>query len=177
MIAIFFRESTFVVDIGIAMVFAALFTGLFSRRFIRQENWMGLAGFFAVLFLVSWLGGLWIRPVGRPVWGVYWLPFFFSSLAFALLLAAAPYLDPPRSREEAVERVQEREGLAKAVGFAFWLLVILMILLIGVRYARMVLDQGLHPIGIRPSTLAVEDHPPGRDALRRGAQRGGPAGG
>lgn len=57
----------------------------------------GGALLFVLLFLLVWVGGVWLTPVGPAVGGVYVLGFLFVGVFVTLVFAAlAP--PPPRSR-------------------------------------------------------------------------------
>lgn len=127
----------FVTAFGVALivtaVLALLFIPLLTRRWrgdreglARGEGWAALL-FFVLVFLASWAGGLWVRPVGPVFWGVSWLGFVLVGLAMALLLTSlSPYHGGrtpagPRAFEAAPLRVWSGSGAA------FWLLVALLI--------------------------------------------------
>jgi hypothetical protein len=116
---------------GIALILSVIFAGLFGRR----GPWASVFILFVIIFLAAWVGGIWIRPVGPTLAGVYWLPFLLLGLLFALLLAAAAASSrpprrsstPAREAAEAAERVRVFDvflvvlivGLAAAVIFGY----------------------------------------------------------
>jgi len=91
--------------IGIALILTAIFAGLLRRR----GPWASFLGFFAVVFLAAWAGGVWIRPVGPVLKGVYWLPFLLFGFVVAIILAATA----PRRIPERRKSMKEKEAFSK----------------------------------------------------------------
>jgi hypothetical protein len=81
---------------------------------------------FLLLFLVIWVGGLWVQPFGPPVVGVYWLPFVMVAIFAGLFWAAMP--PPPwRHREQpvvAARQEEERTAAVLGLGILFWVLLV-----------------------------------------------------
>lgn len=87
---------------------------------------------FFLIFFAAWIGGAWADPIGPAAYGVYWVPFLFFALLFALLLAVLP---SPR-RDVTVREVAAAENATTAaLGAFFWILVVFMILGIVAAYA------------------------------------------
>jgi hypothetical protein len=105
---------------GIGLVLTALFAGLLGR----SGPWASIPVFFAVIFLASWAGGVWIAPIGPALFGVYWVPFVVFGLIIALLLAAAVKPRVPVETGEDDGRKQE-PGKAAFDAFFFGLIVLL----------------------------------------------------
>jgi hypothetical protein len=121
-----------------ALIFALLFTFIFAAGFRRKGPWASMVLVFIIIFLATWAGGVWLHPVGVPLWGVHWMAFLFVGLVITLVLAAAV----PSAREEStVELVDVREEKAErkaalgALGVFFWVLVIALVVAIVARYA------------------------------------------
>jgi hypothetical protein len=93
--------------------------------------------FFLIVLFASWAGGVWVRPAGPVLWGVYWVPFVIVGLLAALILAATtprrPLPKPPTSVEEA-EAKAEAEVLAVTLGASFWIMLVFLIIAIFVHY-------------------------------------------
>ncbi len=124
----------FFIDILFALAVALLLTALFDRGFRNRGPWTSLWVFFLLIFLASWAGGLWVTPVGPPLFGIYWLPFVFVGIIFALLIAAAAPARPPRSRAEAIERARAQEEVSEALSVFFWVWIIGLLLVIVLAY-------------------------------------------
>lgn len=126
----------FLFDFFLALAIAGLVTAAFALLFGRRGPWARSSLFFLLIFLAAWAGGVWITPIGPPMWGVYWLPFLVVAVLFAFLLAAAtPPERPPRSRIEAWEQEREMATTALVVETFFWLLLVSLVLIILLRYA------------------------------------------
>ena len=123
----FYRELIFA--LLIALTLSAIFVG--SRRF---ESWPGLVVFFFIVFLAAWAGGIWLTPVGRPFWGVYWAPFLIAGLIFALVLAASSPPRLPRYRGEALRQAEKEKNVEAAAGMLLWVLMAVLVVAIVTRY-------------------------------------------
>ncbi len=113
----------FLIVFAIALGVAALFS-VGGRRFGLG---LDLLLFFMLLFLATWALGGWFRPLGPPVWGVYWFPYLIVALLIALLLSAATSVlsrrAPPAARE--TEREERTEAaVALTFGIFFWIFLI-----------------------------------------------------
>jgi hypothetical protein len=60
--------------------------------------------------------------VGPSGWGVYWVPFLFTGLIFAILLAAAAPPRMPRSLPEQPEQARQEKNIERDAGWLFWIL-------------------------------------------------------
>jgi len=116
----------------ISLSTATIITLFFKAVLFKKLSWP-LWIFFLISFLGTWIGGVWVTPMGPTVWNVHWLPFFFAGLIFALLLVAT---DPSKSHRFQLKKEQrEKEMVVKAaLGSFFWLLIILLIVGIIVYY-------------------------------------------
>lgn len=127
----------FWLDLLFAVVVAIVLTAVFAGGLRRVGPWEGLLWFFLIILFAAWVGGAWMRPIGPPLWGVYWVPFLWFGLLVALLLAAATPSRPPRTREEAAEQAGAEAaaaGTSVALGVFFWLLLIGLLLTIIISY-------------------------------------------
>lgn len=125
----------FFTDILLAFAFALLFAGLFSLVFKRTGPWASFVVLFIVIFLAAWAGGVWIRPVGPALFGIYWLPFLIVGLILALLMAAAAGSSrPPRTRMEAIRQAEEKAEAERAFDAFFWVFIIIMVAIIVLGY-------------------------------------------
>jgi hypothetical protein len=128
----------FLAELAFAVFVAAMLTAIFVAGFRRAGPWMSGLWFFLIVLLAAWVGGVWARPVGPAVWGVYWVPFLWIGLLVALLLAAATPGRRPRSRREPAERAERRESAATAgdtvLSWFFWGLLVGLILALVLYY-------------------------------------------
>lgn len=135
--------ADFIVALVIGMILSAIFWPLFrppDRRLAREAELGEFLWFFLLVFVASWLGGIWIAPVGPRVGGVYWVPFLSTGLLFAFLLAAnAPMREPPARRETLAEA--RGEPLVDPRTFTllnlfYWILFLILFLSLFARYRR-----------------------------------------
>lgn len=125
------------VHIFMALIFALIFTAIVVGGFRQRGPWASLAMFFIVLFLATWAGGIWIHPIGRPLWGTYWLPFLAVGLIVALLLAAVAPIEGEESTVKLIDqkkREKEKRRVMGVLGGFFWALIIVLIAAIIARY-------------------------------------------
>ncbi|MFW6236094.1 MAG: hypothetical protein ACOC24_04850 [Desulfovibrionales bacterium] len=103
----------------------------------KDRAWAGFLGFLVIILLMSWAGGLWIRPVGPAVGGLYWVPFVLTGLLVALMIGAFHYAksvrSSPMSRERKEHKVETAEKVVE-VGAFFWVLLIILAIVIIVGY-------------------------------------------
>jgi hypothetical protein len=125
----FFSEFLFV------LLITVILTAVFAVGIRRRTTWNILLPFFIILFLATWATGIWIRPIGPVIGGIFWLPFLVIGLLYAFLLAAfIPSSRPPQtSREKVRQRIKEQEVLS-VLNVFFWLVVIGLIIAIIWRY-------------------------------------------
>ncbi len=134
----------FLVEFLFALGVALLLTGIFSLAFRYRGPWDVWWLFLLIILLVAWAGGLWIEPIGPPLFDIYWLPFLLVGLIFALILAAAAPPRPPsvrraprtpRIRRAATPTTPAEEETALAVGLFFWLMLVSLVVVILMGYA------------------------------------------
>jgi hypothetical protein len=144
----------FLVDLLLALAVAVLISALFAAIF-RPSGPFWLP--FVVILLAAWAAGVWVRPVGPPVWGTFWLAPLAVGIIVALILAAAmppagrrtppraaPPSAPPRAAVDddrtipaptevhTVDLADERSTLA--VGAVLWGLVLVLIVAVLLGY-------------------------------------------
>lgn len=118
-----------------AMVVALLLTIIYAVGFRKQARNWGILAFFAIVFLSSWAGGVWMEPVGPALGGIYWLPFLIVGLMAALLLAASVPTRPPRTRGEALREADSRKEVQSTFGMLAWALLFALVLAVVAHYA------------------------------------------
>ncbi len=65
----------FMIDFLFAILIALLLTAIFAGGLRRHRFGAALIFFFVVLLFGTWAGGVWITPIGAPMFGVSWLSF------------------------------------------------------------------------------------------------------
>ena len=130
------------VDFLLAFLIALVLTWFFSVAVGTTGPWPGFWVFFLVVLLFSWTVGLWVRPMGPALWGVYWLPYLVFGVVIALVIAAATPNDGRPRRGEPPVRVP-RSGTpeeaaaaetAVAVGTFVWIALVVMAIAIAIGY-------------------------------------------
>jgi hypothetical protein len=120
-----------------ALFFAVILFAFLAGALGLKGPWSRLFWLFIVLFLATWVGGAWLTPMGPLMGGAYWLPFLVAGIVFTVFLAAFTL---PAPRETTVELVDEKEKEAErkaamtALGIFFWILILLLVAAIIVRY-------------------------------------------
>lgn len=128
------REKMFLRELIFALLIAVTLSAIFFFGFRRFGSWPSMLVFFLIVFLAAWAGGLWLTPVGRPFWGVYWVPFLIAGIIFALLLAASAPTRLPRYRGEALRQAEKAKNVEAAVSMLMWVLIIMLGVAIITRY-------------------------------------------
>ncbi len=121
----------------VAMLIALLLTAVFGGLLGGHRRGGALIFFFVVLLFGTWAGGLWLTPIGGPLWGgASWISFIFVGLFFALILTAA--LPPQRKRNKPDTGASETEPASLVVfGIFFWILIVALGVAIVGRYVTL----------------------------------------
>jgi hypothetical protein len=130
-----------ILEFVFALTIAFILTILFALIIPREGRRRGLFWFFWVIFLGTWAGGIWIRPVGPSLWGIKWLPFLLAGLLLTLLLGGHVTPRPPQNRRETLnmlERIAQEKKLDEityvSLNLFFWVMVFIFIAVIITRY-------------------------------------------
>lgn len=118
------------IQIVTAVVLAAILTILMTVAFGRHRHAVDAVVFFFVIFLATWGGGLWLRPYGPTIYGVYWFPFLVVALVVSLILITFIPRQPPHSKTEAMEQIERRRTLESI--FSVFLAVLVVVLILGI---------------------------------------------
>ena len=117
------------------LVITILMTTIFATGFPKHRTKNVLLGFFIILFFVTWAVGIWIPPIGSPLWGVPWISFLIVGLLFTLLLVAlTPPAKPPRSQNEATKQSEAEKVAVSIFNIFFWILIISLSIIIAFYY-------------------------------------------
>jgi hypothetical protein len=128
-------EIMFFFDLLFALIIALVLTGLFAAGFRGHKTVSVLVGFFVLVLLVTWAGGLWLNPIGYPLYGVNWIAFIVVGLIVALLITALlPPARPPRTRREAEQQARVEAETLAIFDLFFWILILGLILAIIAAY-------------------------------------------
>jgi hypothetical protein len=123
----------FLIALGVAVVLSFVLVQVIGR----ERALAGFLVFMAVILLMSWAGGVWLRPIGPVAGGVYWLPFVLTGLLVALLIAAFHYTKEVREAPLPLS-TQERKvhdvKVTTEAGALLWVLLVVLIVIIAVSY-------------------------------------------
>jgi hypothetical protein len=96
-----------------AIIVALTLTALFYFIIRRSGLWGNVFLFFLIVFLGAWAGGLWLRPIGPPINGFYWINYLITGFLLALLLAAIGSSDSSRERKKVEFEAEENKVIEK----------------------------------------------------------------
>ena len=118
----------FLIDLLVALVISLLLVLIFSILFRSRIPWGSFWIFLLMVFLLTWAGGVWIRPFGPTIYNATWLPFLIFGIFIVILLAAVIPASPPSAQPRTVERGQRTEPALSALAgltIFFWIILIL----------------------------------------------------
>lgn len=122
-------------DFLFVLVLTLILTAFFAAAFMRQRNRSAIGAFFVLLFLATWALGLWLMPVGAPVFGgVPWLSFLIAGIALSFLFIVLLPFSKPMKRRESIQETEEAVNTLIAVDIFFWILIIILVAAISSRY-------------------------------------------
>jgi hypothetical protein len=101
------------VDLLIALTVASLLSAFVFFLLRRTGPRASFPLLLLAIFLATWAGGVWLAPIGRPVRGVYWLPFLMAGIVFALFFAAVMPPERPEEQESTIKLVTEAQKKAR----------------------------------------------------------------
>jgi hypothetical protein len=124
-----------------ALIVALILSSSFALYIRRRGPRKGFFWFFLLIFLATWAVGVWIRPFGPSLQGIYWMPFLIIGMLIVLFVAVIIPLPPPKGRHETLDMLDQIETDREVEQFAyislnvsFWILLFVLIVLILVRY-------------------------------------------
>jgi hypothetical protein len=123
----------FLIALGVAVALSFILVQVLGR----DKALTGFLVFMVIIMLMSWAGGVWMRPIGPAAGGIYWLPFVLTGLLVALLIGAFHYTQSVRSAPIPPSKKEEKVHTAKVtteLGLFFWALLVVLIVVIGVAY-------------------------------------------
>jgi hypothetical protein len=118
------------ISLSLGLLFAFVLTMVMGRR--AAGPFSGFLLFFLLIFMSVWAFGLWLAPLGPPVYGVHWLGFVITGLLLFLVIATViPGAEPgPALDLERPEKKAARRTMAMVFGIYFWLVILLFIALV-----------------------------------------------
>jgi hypothetical protein len=119
-------------DLVFAVVSGLVLLILLTLVFRRSGSWSTIVAYFVVISLSAWVGGLWLRPAGPTLFGIYWLTFLFTGAIVTLLIAVL--IPPEPLKRRGTEPIEVRVERRKLLGVFFWVLIVLLIFIIVLGY-------------------------------------------
>ncbi|MBL7174896.1 MAG: hypothetical protein ISS66_03620 [Desulfobacteraceae bacterium] len=130
-----------VLELLVAFIVALVLSGLFALTTRRRDQRIGFPWFFLIVFLVTWAGGIGVKPFGPSLFGISWIPFVLVGFIFILILAASTPRRPPKSRHETLdmlERIDQKKKMDQftyiSLSALFGILLFILIVAIIIRY-------------------------------------------
>jgi thiol:disulfide interchange protein len=124
-----------------ALLIAILMVTGFLLLIRRSGTQYGKLWLFLIVFVATWAGGVWIRPFGPPVKGVYWLTFALAGIIAVGLIGLFTPQRPPHGRHETLEKLEQvkrseelQQATTMTLGLLFWLVLSILVLAIVFRY-------------------------------------------
>ena len=139
--------------VAVAVCFTAILLAVGRGNAYEEGGWGAALILFAILFLTSWAGGIWLSPVGPQLFGAQWMPFVLMGFVVALLVAA---MTPrrPRNRVATVEAAAADEVVTTTVTAFFWIFAVALIAAITLHYAYIDPRNAGH-VAERPATQTL----------------------
>jgi len=129
--------AEFILSFVIALILSIGFAVLTRKRGKRQGFWW----LFLLIWVATWAGGVWLRPIRPTVGGSDWYQFLIAGLIFVGLIALFIPSRPPHGRIETLEKLVEmrrgrviEQATYITLGVLFWLILIIFIAAILIRY-------------------------------------------
>jgi len=94
-----------------------------------RAAWFAAWPVFLLFFFAILAGGLWMTPVGPPLFGVYFVPFLLMALFVALFWASATPSPTWKRRagappSDSTVQQDDRQVTAAGLGALFWMLLV-----------------------------------------------------
>ncbi|ERJ11799.1 hypothetical protein [Haloplasma contractile] len=122
----------FVLDLLFVFLITTIITLVFARGFYRRKFDYSLFMFFIFLAIGTWMIGVWITPIGEPLFGVYWLSyvvisFFLAIFMTALFTADLPYYYKQKSssKHESRHKNDKMDTAERTIDLFFWTFIII----------------------------------------------------
>lgn len=134
----------------VAVAFTAMLLAIGNGAAYQRGGWGAALVLFAVLFLTSWAGGVWLHPMGPQLFGAQWMPFALMGFVVALLVAAMSPVRRPRGRIEAEQAAAAEEVVGTTVSAFLWIFAVCLIAAITLHYAY-IDERNAGPVAERPT--------------------------
>lgn len=116
----------------IGLLLAATLTWGLRRR--AGGPGAGFVFFATILFLSSWVGAVWIEPIGPELWGVPWVAMILVGLIAALAIAALTSPTPREPTAPDQNGIMPPNSAGRGCSLMFWMISAVMVMAIIARY-------------------------------------------
>ncbi|MDX9818678.1 MAG: hypothetical protein RBT16_07175 [Desulfococcus multivorans] len=106
------------IEIGTAIIIAAIFYGVFQLMHHRERR-RGALSIFLIILFGAWAGGIWLTPLGPSYGSIYLLPFILGGVVVSLIVLAFSRDPQPRNREETLDLLDRIEAERNVEKIAF----------------------------------------------------------
>lgn len=125
----------FLTDLVLVLVISIVFTAAFAMGFRKLNFQFRMIFLFLILFLSTWAGGIWVKPIGPAVFSENFFSFLIVGFIMGMLLTA--FLPPGNFESMNKEKqgdVQVESCRIVTVDILYLILVIVLSALILVEY-------------------------------------------
>jgi hypothetical protein len=125
------------IEMVASIVFALLSSSLAVYLLRRRGYQIAYFWLFIFMLLATWAGGIWIRPVGPDIGGLFIVPFIMAGVLAICFLMAFVRPPGPHGRRETIymlERIQRQREIKKittiSLNIFFYCLLVLLVVAI-----------------------------------------------
>jgi hypothetical protein len=125
----------FLTDLVLVLVISIVFTAAFAMGFRKLNFQFRMIFLFLILFLSTWAGGIWVKPIGPAVFSENFFSFLIVGFIMGMLLTAVlPPGDFESTHKEKQGEVQVESCRIVTMDMLYLMLVIVLSTLILVAY-------------------------------------------
>ncbi len=127
------HATQLIFSLVVALIVSLVLNVLLNRRGPR----IGFFFFFLMLFLIIYAGGMWVKPFGPTLFGVFWVPILLVGILAGLFYYQSVPPPPPHNREETLRMLEKNEKFKQiekvtyvTLDIFFWVIIALLLFLI-----------------------------------------------
>ena len=111
----------FISDLLTAFFVATFLSCVVFAVFRREKNAGQFVWFFFFMLLVTWAGGIWVRPFGPKIGQTHWVSFVIIGIINVLIFITVSRKKPPSNRHETLDmldRIEKEKEFEKITFFS-----------------------------------------------------------